>query len=154
MNERAIGPVLVNGVAMAASDASVSVFDVGFQRGYGCFEAMRSYDGSTFRLDAHLRRLAHSADNLRIPLPGHEKLLEWCRHVERGGDGLLRIYVTGGLDSRHLGEDNVIIVFLEPLPDVPEVVRLDVIEAPWHSDGRTSELSGAKTLSYGPNLAA
>ncbi len=154
MNERSIGPVLVNGVAMAASDASVSVFDVGFQRGYGCFEAMRSYDGSTFRLDAHLRRLAHSAENLRIPLPEHEKLLKWCKHVERGGDGLLRIYVTGGLDSRHLGEDNVIIVFLEPLPDVPEVVRLDVIEAPWHSDGRTSELTGAKTLSYGPNLAA
>ncbi|MCL1594185.1 MAG: aminotransferase class IV [Actinomycetia bacterium] len=154
MNDRAIGPVLVNGIALAASDASVSVFDIGFQRGYGCFEAMRSYGGSTFRLDAHLRRLAHSADNLRIPLPEHEELLEWCQRVERGGDGLLRIYVTGGLDSHHLGVDNVIVVFLEPLPAIPEVVRLDVIEAPWHSDGRTSELSGAKTLSYGPNLAA
>jgi branched-chain amino acid aminotransferase len=62
--------------------------------------------------------------------------------------------VTGGLDARHLGKGNVVVVYLEPAPDVPASVRLDLIEAPWHADGRTSELTGAKTLSYGPNLAA
>jgi len=154
MNDRAIGPVLINGAAMAPGDASVSVFDIGFQRGYGCFEAMRSYDGSVFRLESHVARLAHSAENLRIALPGRDRILEWCNQVSRGGDGLLRIYVTGGLDAKHPGTDNLIIVFLEPLPDTPATVRLDVIEAPWHADGRTSELAGAKTLSYGPNLAA
>lgn len=154
MNDRAVGPVLVNGIAVAPGDASVSVFDIGFQRGYGCFEAMRSYDGAVFRLGSHLTRLAQSAENLRIVLPDQERISEWCNQVSRGGDGLLRVYVTGGLDAKHPGTDNLIIVFLEPLPDTPATVRLDVIEAPWHADGRTSELAGAKTLSYGPNLAA
>ena len=154
MNSRSIGPVLINGAAVAPGDASVSVFDIGFQRGYGCFESMRSYDGSVFRLESHVTRLAHSADNLRITLPGTNRILEWCNQVSRGGDGLLRVYVTGGLDAKEPGTDNLIIVFLEPLPDPPETVTLDIIEAPWHADGRTSELTGAKTLSYGPNLAA
>jgi branched-subunit amino acid aminotransferase/4-amino-4-deoxychorismate lyase len=33
-------------------------------------------------------------------------------------------------------------------------MRLQPRVAPWHSDGRASELTGAKSLSYGPNLAA
>ncbi|MEN8237787.1 MAG: aminotransferase class IV [Actinomycetota bacterium] len=154
MKDRAIGPVLINGEALAPADAAVSVFDIGFQRGYGCFEAMRTYDGCVFRLRQHLDRLEHSADNLRITLPPREDLEAWCLRVGSGGDGVLRVYVTGGLDSAHLGRDNVVVVFLEPTPDVPASVKLDLIEAPWHADGRTSELTGAKTLSYGPNLAA
>lgn len=154
MNERSIGPVLINGEEFAPADASVSIFDIGFQRGYGCFEAMRTYDGCVFRLDQHLDRLEHSAGNLRIRLPPRESLEAWCARVGKGGEGVLRVYVTGGLDARHLGRDNVVVVYLEPVPDIPASVRLDLIEAPWHADGRTSELTGAKTLSYGPNLAA
>jgi len=154
VNERSIGPVLINGEEFAPADASVSIFDIGFQRGYGCFEAMRTYDGCVFRLDQHLDRLEHSAGNLRIRLPPRESLEAWCGRVGKGGEGVLRVYVTGGLDARHLGRDNVVVVYLEPVPDIPASVRLDLIEAPWHADGRTSELTGAKTLSYGPNLAA
>lgn len=154
MNNRTVGPVLINGEEFAPADASVSIFDVGFQRGYGCFEAMRTYDGCVFRLDQHLDRLEHSAGNLRIALPHREELQAWCIRVGGGGDGVLRVYVTGGLDPQHLGEGNVVVVYLEPTPEVPASVRLDLIEAPWHADGRTSELAGAKTLSYGPNLAA
>ena len=154
MNDRTIGPVLINGAERSPADAAVSIFDIGFQRGYGCFEAMRTYDGCVFRLDQHLDRLDHSAGNLRIALPPRGDLEEWCVRAGNGGDGVLRIYVTGGPDPAHLGRDNVVIVYLEPAPDVPASVRLDLIEAPWHADGRTSELTGAKTLSYGPNLAA
>ena len=154
MRERSIGPVLINGQATAPQDAAVSIFDIGFQRGYGCFEAMRSYGGAVFRLDRHLARLANSARHLRIELPGSDVLGDWCAGVARGGDGVLRIYVTGGLDARYPGRDNVVVVYLDPLPDIPASVRLDVIDAPWHPDGRASELTGAKTLSYGPNLAA
>ncbi len=146
--------MLINGSATAPDDASVSIFDIGFQRGYGCFEAMRSYGGSVFRLGQHLDRLEHSAGNLRIALPERRVLESWCTRVGRAGDGVLRVYVTGGLDTEHLGRDNVVVVYLEPVPDIPETVKLDLIEAPWHADGRTSELTGAKTLSYGPNLAA
>jgi branched-chain amino acid aminotransferase len=151
---RTIGPVLINGEEFAPADAAVSIFDIGFQRGYGCFEAMRTYDGCVFRLAQHLDRLEQSAGNLRIGLPPREELEAWSVRVGSGGAGVLRVYVTGGPDPQHLGRDNVVIVYLEPVPDIPASVRLDLIAAPWHADGRMSELTGAKTLSYGPNLAA
>lgn len=144
----------MNGVATNPEDAVVSVFDIGFQRGYGCFEAMRSYGGSVFRLDGHLDRLERSADHLRLALADRSTLTSWCEMSALGGDGVLRVYVTGGTNASELGTDNVTIVYLEPLPLLPMSVRLDLLDAPWHSDGRVSELTGAKTLSYGPNLAA
>lgn len=151
---RTIGPVLMNGVPTDASTASVSVFDVGFQRGYGCFEAMRSYRGGVFRLDRHLDRLARSAEQLRIELVERSRLVSWCETTSSGGDGVLRVFVTGGTDAAAPGTDNVTVVYLERLPNLPSSVRLDLLDAPWHSDGQVSELTGAKTLSYGPNLAA
>jgi len=154
VTERSIGPVLMNGVATDPADAAISVFDIGFQRGYGCFEAMRSYGGTPFRMHSHLERLENSARNLRIELPDSGLLAAWCLRSSGAGDGQLRVIVTGGLDARLPGTDNTVVIFLEPLPEIPPSVRLDVIEAPWHADGRTSELTGAKTLSYGPNLAA
>jgi branched-subunit amino acid aminotransferase/4-amino-4-deoxychorismate lyase len=151
---RAIGPVLINGLPFDPEVASISVFDIGFQRGYGCFEAMRSYSGVPFRIDEHLARLARGAEVLRIDLGSIDTLRDWCLAVAAAGEGVLRVYVTGGLDAKHPGTDNSIVVFLEEVPDIPDAYALDIIEAPWHSDGRTSELAGAKTLSYGPNLAA
>jgi branched-subunit amino acid aminotransferase/4-amino-4-deoxychorismate lyase len=154
MTAGSIGPVLINGVATDANQAGVSVFDIGFQRGYGCFEALRSYGGRPFRLGGHLDRLDRSARNLLIDLPSRDVLTAWCLDASAPGDGVLRIYVTGGTDPKAPGTDNVVVVFLEPLPVIPDSVRLDILDAPWHADGRTSELTGAKTLSYGPNLAA
>lgn len=154
MKPRTVGKVLMNGVPTEAHDASVSIFDIGFQRGYGCFEAMRCYEGFVFRLEAHLERLKRSAGHLRIELANIDVLRAWCAEVATGGDGVVRIFVTGGLDVDSRGSDNVTAVYLEQLPEIPRAVRLDLLEAPWHADGRVSELTGAKTLSYGPNLAA
>lgn len=147
-------PVLINGIAVRADEASISVFDIGFQRGYGCFEAMRAYNGVPFRMRLHLERLAKSAENLRIDIGSLDRIAGWCQTVAEPGEGVVRVFVTGGLDVHRPGTDNSIIVFMDPLPHMPEVFSLDVIEAPWHADGRDSELTGAKTLSYGPNLAA
>ena len=154
MKDRTLGPVLINGAVFKAEDAAISVFDIGFQRGYGCFEAVRSYRGKAFRLGRHIDRLSRSAENLQIPLPERAHLIEWCETVASPGDGVVRIYVTGGVDAKRPGTDSSVVTFMEPLPDIPTSVKLDVLDAPWHPDGRTSELTGAKTLSYGPNLAA
>ncbi|MEZ5175340.1 MAG: aminotransferase class IV [Acidimicrobiia bacterium] len=147
-------PVLINGEPVERASAAVSVFDIGFQRGYGCFEAMRSYRGVPFRMDQHLDRLAGSAANLRIRLPAIDDIRAWCLRVAAPGDGVVRVFVTGGTDMGNPGTNSAVIVFMEPLPNIPEVFRLDLIDAPWHPDGHVSELTGAKTLSYGPNLAA
>jgi branched-subunit amino acid aminotransferase/4-amino-4-deoxychorismate lyase len=62
--------------------------------------------------------------------------------------------VTGGIDPFHPGTDNSVIVIAESLPAPKESLEIAPLPAPWHPGGSISELTGAKTLSYGPNLAA
>jgi branched-chain amino acid aminotransferase len=61
--------VWINGRFYAASRAKVSVFDRGFMYGDGVFETMRSYAGTVFGLDEHLRRLETSLGVLGIRAP-------------------------------------------------------------------------------------
>jgi branched-chain amino acid aminotransferase len=48
------------------SQAKIPAMDYGFLYGYGLFETMRAYNGSVFRLDSHIARLADSAIRLGI----------------------------------------------------------------------------------------
>jgi len=150
-----LGSVLIDGKAVAAHDAAISVFDIGFQRGYGCFEAMRAYEGAIFRLDAHLARLEMSAGKLRLPVPNRAAIADWCRSVAgTAGDAVVRVFISGGTDPKHLGANSRVVVFAESVYPDPKAMRLQARIAPWHSDGDWFELTGAKALSYGFNLAA
>lgn len=150
-----LGDVLINGVPVAAEDAVISVFDIGFQRGYGCFEAMRSYDGSIFRLESHLDRLESSATKLRLPTPDRASIAAWCRSTaETAGESVVRILVSGGTDARVPGTNSRVVVFAEAVRPGLSGLTVQSRPAPWHTDGDWSELTGAKALSYGFNLAA
>jgi branched-subunit amino acid aminotransferase/4-amino-4-deoxychorismate lyase len=147
--------VVLDGELVPAGAAAVSVFDVGLQRGYGCFEALRSYGGRAFRPDAHFDRLAASAGKLDIAVPSRDDIEAWIADRSlAGGDCVVRVFLTGGLDPSAPGSGSRVIVYAEPLPDIIDQLRLIPLDAPWHADGAPSELTGAKTLSYGPNLAA
>ncbi|NNF65675.1 MAG: hypothetical protein HKN07_15635 [Acidimicrobiia bacterium] len=151
-------PVLIDGVTTPSAEASVSVFDQAVQRGLGCFEAMRSYGGCVFRLDAHLDRLDRSASALGLELPARDDLSRWIvAQADAGtalpGDGsAVRVFVTGGIEGI-AGSSRVIVTVASP-PPRPASLRLASVEAPWHPAGRWSELTGAKTISYAPNMAA
>jgi len=150
-----IGDVLIDGVPVPPGEASISVFDIGFQRGYGCFEAMRAYDGRIFRRDGHLDRLVSSAAMLELPLPSRTDLATWCESVaERAGDSVVRAFVTGGVDPARPGTGSRVVVYAEAVVEPPLSFRVQTRVAPWHSDEVSGELTGAKTLSYGYNLAA
>lgn len=150
-----LGPVLIDGVPCDAGDAAVSIFDIGFQRGYGCFEAMRCYSGQVFRLDQHLTRLEMSAHKLRLPTPDRDIIAGWCRKLAGGADnGVVRVFISGGTDPKRLGTNSRIVVFAESVDPGPAAMQLQTRTAPWHSDGEWFELTGAKALSYGFNLAA
>ncbi len=150
-----IGQVLVDGKPIDPDQASISVLDVGFQRGYGCFEAMRVYDAKAFRLGPHLDRLARSAAKLHLPVPDRVDLEKWCTAVaEASGDSIERIFVSGGTDPRNLGTNSSTIVLAEEVPAPAPPVSLQSRIAPWHTDSEWFELTGAKALSYGFNLAA
>jgi branched-subunit amino acid aminotransferase/4-amino-4-deoxychorismate lyase len=150
-----IGQVLVDGIPVEPDAASISVLDVGFQRGYGCFEALRVYDGRIFRLDQHLDRFATSAAKLHIPVPDRAELAAWCTAVaQAAGDAIVRVFLSGGTDPRNLGTNSRTIVLAGEVPPQPPVLSVQSRVAPWHTDSEWFELTGAKALSYGFNLAA
>jgi 4-amino-4-deoxychorismate lyase len=146
-----IGPALVNGVP--TEDAAIPVDDIAAQRGYGCFETIRSYAGTPFRLDRHLARLRVSAERLAMALPPEEDLASWVED-RAAGDCTVRLIVTGGTDLDQPGTGSRTVVFAETLPALPAALRLLPVVAPWHADGAWSGLTGAKTLSYAPNMEA
>ena len=148
------GYVLVDGERVEPENASISVFDIALLRGFGCFEALRSYKGIAFRQREHLDRLERSAAALNLSLPLRADMDKWVADRAGEGDCTVRVVVTGGTDEKGSGEDSRFIVFSEPLHPVDEAISLLPVEAPWHPDGAVSELTGAKTLSYGPNVAA
>ncbi len=129
---------------MLASEATIPAIDEGLLRGDGAFEVIRLYDGRPFALDDHLRRLEHSAANLRLPLDLEAIRADVWRLVAQAGTApdhdQLRIVVTRG--GRRL-------LLTEPLKPTPEHVRLaSMVYSP------TRILDGVKSLSYGANMLA
>mgnify|MGYP001821599038 FL=1 len=149
--------VLIDGREADPHTASVSVFDWGVVRGDGCFEALRSYDGIPFAVDAHLDRLWNSASVLGMDpyLPERRDLVDWIATTATdGGNCIVRVIATrGGSDSRVEAPPRLI-VFWEELPELPDSMTLAEISAPWHSGGFPWDLAGVKGLSYGPNMAS
>lgn len=145
--------VWINGEA--SETATVSVFDGGFVRGDGCFEALRSYSGQAFAIADHVDRLIVSANALDIDLPAADEIARWIDAAAVvADDGVVRVIATrGGPDP--VSAPPVVVVMAEPLPPaLTSSVKLLPMHAPWHSAGRPWQLAGAKTLSYGPNVNA
>ncbi len=56
----------INGRVVPAAEATISVLDLGFLRGVGAFETLRTYGGHPHALGDHLRRLWESAASFGI----------------------------------------------------------------------------------------
>jgi branched-chain amino acid aminotransferase len=59
--------VYFNGRMMPESQVGISIHDRGLQAGIGVFERTRTFNGLSFRLDEHLRRLDRSMRVTRVP---------------------------------------------------------------------------------------
>ncbi len=97
--------VFLNGEYVPATEAKVSVDDRGYLFADGAYEVIRVYDGRPFRMDAHLDRLAHGLDDLRIELPSIDTLDEISDRLldENGlrkGDAKIYMQVTRGCAPR------------------------------------------------------
>ena len=68
--------VSIDGVLVPAGEARVPVFDRGFLYGDSVYEVVRTYDLAPFELEAHLARLAASAERIFLPLPWSAQRLE------------------------------------------------------------------------------
>nr|MBI3613460.1 D-amino-acid transaminase [Nitrospirota bacterium] len=72
----------VNGTFMPLEQATVSVEDRGYQFGDGVYEVIRTYRGAPFQVEAHLARLARSAEAIGLSMPYSNR--EWHALVEDG----------------------------------------------------------------------
>ena len=144
--------VWVNGVL---SDGRIDVTDSSVLRGDGCFEVMRAYQGRVFAAGDHLDRLEKSARLLEIALPAQADLLSWIEAAAADEpDGAVRVLVTRGSGIPGEDQNPLVVVFAHLWSRGPDTVALGPVRAPWHSAGEEWELSGAKLLSYAPNMAA
>jgi len=73
--------VYLNDRFMPLADAKVSVLDRGFVFGDGVYEMIPVYSRKPFRLDAHLRRLQHSLDGIRLANP--HGIVQWRDLIEQ-----------------------------------------------------------------------
>jgi branched-subunit amino acid aminotransferase/4-amino-4-deoxychorismate lyase len=147
--------VLIDGIEVAETEAAVSIFDWGLQRGFGCFEVIRAYAGRPFRLGAHLDRLAGSAAALGLTVPPRSSLEEWVRLVARaGGDCQVRVLLTGGGRDPLVPVGGRTVVLWEPCPEPRSLLRLLPLEAPWHPATDRSPFYAVKWLSYAANMAS
>lgn len=90
----------LDGSLVNEDQAKVSVFDHGLLYGDGIFEGLRFYNYQVFRLEAHLRRLKHSAIAIGLTMPYTMEALEVAINdvIEAYGesDGYLRLVITRG----------------------------------------------------------
>ncbi|KQS08676.1 branched-chain amino acid aminotransferase [Curtobacterium sp. Leaf183] len=146
----------------APLDHQVQVQDLGITRGDGVFETITVVDGRPQALEAHLARFGRSAAKLDLPAPDTDA---WRRAIEaacaeldpvreafvktvltRGVEGTDRptgwVYAAASGDSTAARTEGIAVVTLD------RGYRHDVERtSPWL-------LQGAKTLSYGVNMAA
>jgi 4-amino-4-deoxychorismate lyase len=120
--------------------------DEALLRGRAVFETARVYDGSPFRLDAHIERLGRSAAHVRLPDPDGEECVRLADGVVKAAgvsDLALRFYWTG---TTLVATGAAIDPALEE--QRARGLRLAVVR--WS----TGVLATAKSTSYAENMAA
>jgi len=158
----AVTIVAVGGGPAAADSPLLYADDLAALRGDGVFETLLVRDGVACLLDAHLQRLARSAELMDLPAPD---LQQWRCAVDAAvrqwagvGEGALRMIYSRGRES---GSAPTAYVMLTPLPDRIAAARREGVAVLTLDRGLSAQglempwlLAGAKTLSYAVNMAA
>lgn len=146
--------LVVVGRGVVPPDAPVlHADDEGVLRGRSVFETLRVYQGKAFRLDDHLRRLAASAERLRLPAPpatAFARAADDAIAAATRPDAAMRLLWTAGREG--VGEPTGL-VLVSTLPRGHDELRargLRLAVVTW-SPG---QLAGAKSTSYAENMAA
>jgi branched-chain amino acid aminotransferase len=148
--------VSLNGRLTSAEQAQVSVFDSGLMQGIGLFETLRTYSGRVFRLDAHLERLAASAEKLGWTT---RPSIDECRFnvnqvVAATEQAAARVRLTVTTGSLRHGEADApqltIIASATPGAEYPSENYARGVTAIWstYRQSRFDPIVGHKTVSY------
>lgn len=93
--------VLLNGRIVPSGAARIGAFDSGLSHGAGLFETWRVYRGRPFRLQAHLDRIAASAESLGLRWPADSAnawSIQFAQLLEANGlrEARMRLTLTAG----------------------------------------------------------
>lgn len=157
--------IYIDGHLYSREEARISVFDHGLLYGDGVFEGLRIYRRRVFRLDAHLERLAASAQaiGLALPLAG-AALADAVRETVRANrqeDGYIRLVVTRGdgplgLDPTPCTQPRLIIIVADIAVYPPELYAagVRVVTAATRQVPAASVDPRIKSLNYLKNVLA
>lgn len=97
----------INGKFLPARQARISVLDNGFLYGDGFYDTMRVYDGVVFELEAHLKRIASSAQKMALVLPWPMPTIgAWIKTVSarnRLTEARIRVTISRGIHGIQFG---------------------------------------------------
>ncbi|MFU8946019.1 aminodeoxychorismate lyase [Mycetocola zhadangensis] len=144
-----------------ATEPILTAFDAGAGRGDGIFETLGAHDGRVRGVDAHLHRLAASAEKLDLPAPHPE---QWRAAIAQVMDALpiqgqasIRLTITRGTEAHGPTCWITGTAIASEFPERTTGVRVVTLSRGYTNDvGESSPwlLVGAKTLSYAINMAA
>lgn len=157
--------VWLNGKFLPRDEATIPVFDAGFQHGVGLFETMLARNGRIFRPRAHLERLKESATELLLTERLQIDPLIEALHTTLEKNGLqdvrVRLTLTGGnlnllQTTGRSAVDPTLLIVAQPPTEYPDAFFADGVTA-MIADGRDnpfSPMAGHKTLNYWPRIRA
>lgn len=110
----------LNGKFVEESNFLISPRDLGFTRGYGVFEYIRTYNGKPFKISEHINRLLHSAELIKLKHDFSYEKIEWIilELLKLNNDSQeksIRVHLSGGVsNSMHQINEATILVFMDP----------------------------------------
>ncbi|RJQ34088.1 hypothetical protein C4568_03015 [Candidatus Parcubacteria bacterium] len=92
----------LNGKILPVSEAKVGVNDIGLLRGFGIYEAMRTFNRVPFMFADHMTRFHTSTDALKLTIPESDEEIHRIiaqlvdKNIPEGKDAVIRFILTGG----------------------------------------------------------
>ncbi|CAN5804441.1 branched-chain-amino-acid transaminase [soil metagenome] len=157
--------VLIDGQHVDAESASISVLDRGLLYGDGCFEVLRTWNGRLVDREAHLGRLAETAEHLQLSWRGIDAVRTAVQAAVRsarsdgasedGPDHRVRIVLTRGPGALSVpmreagpGREIVIVEEIDPQVDIARGAVQTMTLATVDYDLPRRSGRGHKTLAY------
>lgn len=153
--------VMINGKAISAEDACISVMDHGFLYGDMVYEVVKVVKGVYFAVDMHLQRMRYSASMINLPIPWDDPFIkeEMARMVAilDADPAYLRLVITRGSGPLSLEpgqcREQMRILYGKPLkPLNPEYFRQGV--GLWVSRPKLADKGNIKSSVYRNNVQA